>query len=128
MPERNWLVLWDPSGQASTHSCRALKFVEYPNVSAAELQQMQQRYLPPPEPPAVLLQATAANSTTAATVVEQASAPLVAVQNVAIAQNNVVEQPLPSAASTSLQGNDPVMNDQPQEVNQLQEVQEQAEE
>jgi len=100
MPERSWLVLWDPSGQASTHLCRSLKFLEYSTVTDAELHQMQQRFLPrPPEPPAA---STITDTTTAhVVVVEQESggvAPLVTAENIVIAQNNTVEQPVPPAA------------------------------
>ncbi len=125
MPERSWLVLWDPSGQATTHSCRSLKFLEYSNVSEMELQQIQQRFLPSqPEPPAH--PESASTNHTAAAVVEQESAPppLAMVQNVAIAWNNVVEQPPPLAASTSLQQRNDQSDGQPLQLNPLDERQE----
>jgi len=123
MPERSWLVLWDPSGQASTHSCRSLKFLEYSNVSEMELQQIQQRFLPSqPEPPAH--PESASTNHTAAAVVERESAPLAMVQNVAIARNNAVEQPPPPAASASLQQRNDQSDGQPLQLNPLDERQE----
>jgi len=67
---------------------------------------------------------SASTNCTAAAGVEQESAPFAMAQNVAIAQNNVIEQPPPPATSTSLQWCNDQSNAQPLQLNPSHERQE----
>jgi len=120
MPERSWLVLWDPSGQATTHSGRLLKFLEYSTVTEPELQQMRQRLLLPPEPPAVHPPSGAGTHSTAvaAALVEEDVA--ATAQNVAQQENDAGEQPPPPAAPAQpILEQNPPLEDERQEVEQF---------
>jgi len=97
MPDESWLVLWDPTGQATIHSYCSIKFVEYSTFTEVKLQEMQQRFLSP-QNAVVQLQSTSAISKLAAAV-EQEGASLVSVAEVAAALNEAILQLPPAAAS-----------------------------
>jgi len=97
MPDKSWLVLWDPTSQATIHSYCSIKFLEYSTFTEVKLREMRQRFLPP-QNAVVQLQSTSAISTLAAAV-DQEGAALVSVAEVSAAPNEAILQ-LPPAAAT----------------------------